>query len=172
MEFSEVVRSRYSVRKFDSRPIEPDKLQYILELARLVPTAVNYQPQRILVLQAPEDMAKLAKCTKYTFDAPAAIIVAADEKKAWVNPLDNSNSGIVDATIVATHIMLCLRDLDLGACWVGFFDPKAVCENFNFPDGVKPVAIFPIGYPAADSKPSAKHSMRLPLSDTVFYNHF
>lgn len=172
MEFSEVIKSRYSVRKYDSRPVEPDKLQYILELARLAPTAVNKQPQRLLVLQSPDDMAKLAECTRYTFDAPAAIVVAFQEDSAWVRPQDKENSGIIDASIVGTYIMLAIRDLDLGTCWVGHFDPDALRKKFNFPANVRPAAIFPLGYPARDAQPSGLHDKRLPLEDTVFYNRF
>lgn len=172
MEFMEVVKQRYSVRKFDSRPVDPELIQIILETARMAPTAVNRQPQRLLVLQSPDDMEKLAQCTKYTFGAPAAIIVGVDESAAWVRPYDQDNSGVVDASIVATHIMLAIRNLDLGSCWVGHFDPAAIRTKFNFPPSVKPVAVFPFGYPAADCQPGSRHFERLPIADLVWYNTF
>lgn len=165
MEFFEVINRRYSVRKFDSRPVEDDKIQKILETARLAPSAVNRQPVRMLVLRTHEDMARLAKCTTFTFHAPAAVIVAADQDKAWVRPFDKENSSLIDASIVGTYIMLTICDLDLGTCWVGHFDPDAVKRKFNFPAGMIPVAIFPFGYPAQDSEPSAKHSQRLGLAE-------
>lgn len=172
MEFFDVIHKRYSVRKFDSRPVEQAKIQTILETARLAPTAVDKQPERMLILQSPMDMEKLAKCTKYTFGAPCAIVVCADMSKAWVRPYDNDNSGVVDASIVGAYIMLTVCALELGACWVGHFDPAAIAREFNLPSEVKPVAVFPIGYPAADSKPASLHSQRLPLADLTRFDTF
>lgn len=172
MDFFEVLRRRYSVRAFDSAPVEAEKIERILEVARQAPTAVNKQPQRIVVLQSPEEMAKLAGCTKYTFGAPAALIVGYDAASAWVRPYDNENSGIIDASIVGTLIMLTVCELDLGTCWVGYFDPEAVRRTFSFPESVQPAAIFPIGYPARDAAPSPRHEQRLPLAETVRYGSF
>ena len=172
MEFFEVLGRRYSVRAFDNSPVEPAKIERILEVARHAPTAVNKQPQRIVVLQSPEEMARLAQCTKYTFGAPAALIVGYDADSAWVRPYDKENSGIIDASIVGTLIMLTVCELNLGTCWVGYFDPEAVCRTFNFPRNVRPAAIFPIGYPARDAAPSQRHGERLPLSETVRYGSF
>lgn len=167
MEFFEVMHKRYSVRKFDPRPVEQAKIQKILEIARLAPTAVNRQPERMLVLQSPNDMEKLSKCTKYTFNAPAAIIVCADMDKAWIRPHDQENSSVIDASIVATYIMLTICNLDLGTCWVGYFNPASLAVEFNLPANIKPVAIFPFGYPAKDSAPSGNHAQRLPLDELV-----
>lgn len=172
MEFLDVLAKRYSVRGFDSAPVEPEKISKILEAARSAPTAVDRQPQRLVVLQSPAEMAKLAACTKYTFGAPAAIIVCYDSDKAWVRPYDSENAGIIDASIVGTFIMLTACDLDLGTCWVGHFNPAEVRSRFNLPESVKPAAIFPLGYPAKDAKPSGLHFQRLPLDETVRYGSF
>ena len=72
MHFSDLVKQRYSVRKYDSRPVESEKLTMILEAGRLAPTAVNYQPQRILVVQG-EDMEKMKGCSPCIFGAPVVI---------------------------------------------------------------------------------------------------
>lgn len=172
MEFLDLIRQRYSVRKFEERPVGADIIKIILEAAREAPTAVNKQPQRILLIQSPSDMEKLSRCTKYTFGAPYAFIVCTDESQAWERPDDKENSGIIDASIVATYIMLAIANLNLGTCWVGRFNPHAIKENFNLPENVRPVAIFPFGYPAKDSAPSEKHNFRLPLTDFVKYGSF
>ncbi len=75
MEFNQLIRDRYSVRKFSSQPVAADTVEAILEAARVSPTAVNKQPQRILVLRTAKDMEKLKECTPYTFDAPMALAV-------------------------------------------------------------------------------------------------
>ena len=79
-EFLELAKKRYSVRSFSSRPVEEEKVALVLEAGRLAPTATNAQPQRVLVLSGQEDMEKLAQCSKFTFGAPMALVVCADER--------------------------------------------------------------------------------------------
>ncbi len=172
MEYVRLIRERYSVRKFSPQPVEESKLAAILEAARVAPTAVNKQPQRILVLRDAADLEKLKACTPYTFDAPLALAVCYRKDEAWVRPYDGDNSGVVDAAIIGTHIMLAVHDQGLGATWVGHFDPAAFRRAFNLPDNVEPVAIFPIGHPAPDAQPSPKHESRRPLDETVVYDRF
>jgi len=172
MEYGILIKERYSVRKFSTKPVEQDKVVAILEAARAAPTACNNQPQRILVLQGTENMEKLKACTECTFDAPMALAVCCNMGEAWVRSYDNYNGGIIDASIVGTHIMLAVHDLGLGSTWVGYFDPAVFRKSFNLPANIEPVALFPIGYIAADAKPSHLHTKRRPLEETVVYNSF
>ena len=172
MEFRELIRERYSVRQFDPRPVEPELVDKVLEAGRLAPTAVNYQPQRVLVLDTAEDMAKLAGCTKYTFHAPMALVVCYDRTVSWRRSYDGHDMGEVDAAIVATHLMLAIHDLELGATWVGYFDPETLKSTFCMPDSIVPVAIFPMGYPAAGAKPAGHHDKRLDLAQTTVRHSF
>ena len=160
MEFSRLLKERYSVRRFDQRPVTMEEVNRLLETVKDAPTACNNQPQRYLVLATRESMEKLAQCTRYTFNAPCAIVVCQNTAEAWVNPYDNENKGDLDAAIVATFLMLAIHDQGLGTCWVGSFDAKRLGELFNLPDHVKPVAIFPLGHPAKDSKPASMHFER------------
>ena len=169
MEFTELIKARYSVRKLQSKAVEADKLEAILEAARVAPTACNNQPQKLLVVQSAEAMAKLAKCTPFTFNAPLAIIVCVDMTECWERPFDGNKSGEVDAAIVGTHIVLKVAELGLGTTWVGYFDPAKVKAQFALPDTLVPVAVFPIGYPASDAAPAAFHTQRKPLEETVQY---
>lgn len=172
MEFDELCALRFSLRQYAAKAVEEEKIKTILELARLAPTAVNKQPQRILVLRGDAEMAALAECTKYAFQAPCAFVVCADENQAWTRPYDGENSGVIDASIVGTYLMLAIANMGLGACWVGHFDPARIREKFNLPAGVRPVAVFPFGYPAADAKPAERHYQRLPLDETTVYGKF
>lgn len=169
MEFGQLVKERYSIRKFSDRPVEAEKLTAILEAARLAPTAVNKQPYRILVLRGPAAMEKLKTCTPCSFRAPMAMVVCCREDEAWVRPLDQQNSAVIDAAVVGTHIMLAIHDLGLGATWVGHFDPAAFRAAFNLADGLEPVVIFPMGYPASDARAAAFHAQRRSLEETVSY---
>ena len=172
MEYSQLIKERYSVRKLDSRPVEEEKIAAILEAARVSPTAVNKQPQRILVLRDAESMEKLKECTPYSFNAPMALAVCCNLDEAWVRPYDNYNSGVIDAAVIGTHIMLAIHDLGLGSTWVGHFDTVVFRKLYNLPDNIEPVVIFPIGYPAPDAKPAHLHAKRRPLEETVVYDHF
>lgn len=172
MEFGQLIKERYSVRKFSDKPVEDDTVQAILEAARVAPTAVNKQPQRILVLRSAESMEKLKKCKPYAFNAPMAIVVCCNKDEAWVRPYDNYNSAVIDAAIVATHVMLAVHDLGLGSTWVGHFDPAAFRTLFNVPANIEPVAIFPIGYLAPDAKPAHLHEKRRSLEETVVNERF
>lgn len=82
MEFAQLIRERYSVRRFTAEPVTDAELQSILEAARLAPTAVNKQPQRLLVLRSAGSLEKLRACTKYSFDAPLVIAVCANTAEA------------------------------------------------------------------------------------------
>lgn len=172
MEFLELAKSRYSVRKFDTRKVEQEKLDKILEAGNIAPTGCNYQPQRILVLNNRETLDKLKKCTKYHFDAPLALVICYDNTDCWTRKWDGKQCGMVDASIVTTHIMLQAFELGIGSTWVMSFNPKAIVEEFNIPDNFIPVAILPLGYPAKDCPINPLHNTKKDISKTVFYNKF
>jgi nitroreductase len=168
MELLEIVQKRYSVRKFDSKPVEEKKLQSILEFGRIAPTAKNEQPQKLLVVQQEEGLAKLNKSAR-VYGAPLAIIACADLKQSWKRPFDNMDSGDIDVSIVTTYMMLEATRLGLGTIWVCFFNPDILRKEFQLPEHIIPVNVLGIGYPAAEAAPSERHSSRKPLADTVCY---
>lgn len=172
MEFLQLIKDRYSVRKISNEPVDEAKVTAILEAARVAPTAVNKQPFRILVLRDAKSMEKLKSCTPYTFDAPMALVVCECKDEAWVRPYDNYNSGVIDAAVIGTHIMLAVHDLGLGTTWVGHFDPVALKAAYNLPNTMEPVVVFPIGHLAPEAKPAHLHEKRRPLSETVVYESF
>lgn len=172
MNFITLAKNRYSVRKFSVKPVEKEKLDLVLEAARLAPTACNYQPQRILVIESPEALEKLKSCTKYLFNAPLALLVCYDKDKSWRRPYDADDSGTVDASIVTTQMMLQAAEIGLGTTWVGHFDPAAVREQFHLPANYVPIALLPLGYPADDAMPSPMHDKREEMDKTVFFNTF
>ncbi len=170
--FHDLAACRHSVRKFSGQPIEKEKLDRILEAGRIAPTACNYQPQRILVLQSEQARTKLKECTAYHFDAPVVLLVCYDKTKSWKRSFDGDDSGTVDASIVTTQMMLQASELGIGSTWVGFFDPQKIRGVFKLPSDYVPVALLPLGYPAEDSQPSPMHAKREPVENTVFYNAF
>ena len=172
MDFLELAQKRYSVREFSGRQIEKEKVDRVLEAGRSAPTAANFQPQRILVLDSPENLQKLRDCTPYHFDAPMALLVCYDSAASRKRMYDGKDHGEIDASIATTHMMLEIADLGLGSTWVGHFDPQAVREAYGLPESYVPVALLPLGYPAENSAPHPNHSKRIPKNEMVFYNTF
>lgn len=169
MDLINLMKERYSARSFSDKKVEREKLDLILEAGRLAPTAVNFQPQRILVIESAEALAKLKNCTRYHFDAPLALLVCYDNSVSWKRAYDNKDMGEVDAAIVTTQMMLEVTNLGLGTTWVGHFDPSAMVREFNLPENIIPVALLPIGYPSEDCAPNPRHFERLEMSETVTF---
>ena len=159
MSFLELATDRFSVREFSSRPVEDEKIEKILLAAKVAPTAVNYQPQKLYVIKSPEAVKKLSGF-RNIFGAPLAVIVCYDDTLSWKNGKDNGHDcGEVDASIVTTHMMLQAWELGIGSCWIGSFNPKEVSEAFDIPNNEHPVAILPLGYPAEGCRPSDRHAV-------------
>ncbi len=173
MEFFDVIKERYSVRKFKSTPVLAEDVEKILAAGHLAPTGRNMQPQRILVLNSEESLAKLKLCTASHFNAPLAMLVCYDKKVCWPRKFDGKTSGVSDACIVCTHMMLAATDIGVGSTWVMSFDPKAMREQFQIPESFEPVALLVMGYATEDCEPRYDmHNTYRPLEETVFYNKF
>lgn len=167
--FYELAKSRYSVRSFDPRQIEEEKLTRILEAGQAAPTAANMQPQQIFVLQSEEALAAIRSVTPFTFKAPTVIMMCADLRQAW-RGVDGFNSGQVDAAIVLTHMMMQAWDEGIGSCWARGYDKRLVQQVFGLPEYLEPVAILPLGYPSEKAKPAKGwHDKRKDLSETVHF---
>ena len=106
MNFLELARERYSCRQLSNRKVEKEKLDKIIEAGILAPTATNAQPYKIWIIESDEAKEKLAKANRYQFGAEVFFVVGAKKDTAWVRKFDNYNFADVDASIVATHMML------------------------------------------------------------------
>ena len=171
-DFLELAKSRYSVRKYQNRAVETEKLTAILEAGRVAPTAANKQPCVFLVLNDKETIEKLTHaCNPH--GAPLAIVVCADKNIAWVRPFDNASMIEVDSTIAADHIMMCAQNLGLSSCWITYFDPAIIRKDFNIPDNLVPVNILVIGYGDDNPQSPDRHERtRKSLNSIVKYTTF
>lgn len=171
MSFAELVKQRYSVRKYDSRPIEAEKMAMILEAGRLAPTAVNYQPQRILVVQG-EAMEQMKGCSPCIYGAPAALVVCYDKNASWKSR-SGREIGDVDGGIVLTQMMYQAEELGIGSLIVGIYKEPLLRERFNIPEHYEIVSLLMLGYATEDCEPHPEfHASRKPLEETVFYGSF
>ena len=172
MDFQTLITERFSVRQFKSEHLKKDVVDEILKAAHLAPTGCNFQPQRILVLNTDESMEKLKSCTKCHFNAPTAFLVCYNENESWKRPYDGALSAPVDASIVATHMMLKAHDIGVGCCFVMHFNPSVMKQTFNIPENIIPTALLVMGYPAPEAAPIELHSKYRPMDEVVFYDTF
>ena len=172
MSFLDTARRRYSVRTYAPQKVEREKLDCIIEAGRVAPTAANVQPQRVLVIESAEGLAKLGKAANI-FNAPAAIVVFGDSGDVWTRPQDGKKTIDIDASIVTDHMMLAATDLGLGSLWMTWFDPTVIMKEFNVPETFVPVNILLLGYAAGTPLSPDRHSRtRKEPGRTVFYGEF
>jgi nitroreductase len=166
MEYFEAIEKRYSVRSYKPDTVEQEKLDKILEAARLAPTACNLQAFKIIVIRTDghqEDLRKIYNKAWFA-EAPYVLCVCSIPEKSWVRQ-DHKNYGYVDAAIVMDHIIYAATALGLGTCWIGAFDVDAAKRVLGLEDGLEPVAFTPIGY--AQHKDSKR--VRKPIDELVIY---
>lgn len=169
MEFKEVVKNRYSCKKYTERQVEAEKLSAILNAGRLAPTAKNLQEQHVYVVQTPEALAKIDAVTPCRYGAPTVLVVAFDSKNVFTYPGGKRDSGVEDATIVATHMILAAADEGVDSCWINFLDPEKLAEALGLPENEEVLMVMDLGYAADGAGPLPNHSSRKPLDETVSY---
>lgn len=159
MTFLELARERYSVRSFKNQPIEEEKINLILEAAKLAPTACNNQPQKIYVVKSEEVRVKLKEVSPCTFDAPVILVIGYDKTRDWKNKkMPGYSSGETDAAIICTHMMFEAWEQGIGSCWVGMFNADDVSKALGLPEDVLVTALLPIGYAAENAQPAPLHT--------------
>ena len=159
--FLELVKARYSARAYSDRVVEQEKIDYILECARLAPSAVNFQPWRFIVVESEEKRTALHACyaQEWFQQAPLYIGVCGDKSQSWTRRRDGHDHADIDAAIATEHICLAATEVGLGSCWVCNFRPQVVNEVLGLEGEVYPVAIVPLGY--ATDEPAEKRRKSL-----------
>jgi nitroreductase len=169
MDFLELVASRYSVRAYESRPVEQEKLDRVLEAVRLAPSGSNRQPWRFVIVRDQETRNQLVPaCFNQQFVAQAPVVIAGvglmpDRVMRCDIPGDP-----VDVSIAMEHLALAATAEGLGTCWIGAFYQEQVCQVLGIPDSVKVVEMMTLGYPA--DKPREKS--RKPMDEIVCYDRW
>jgi nitroreductase len=166
MTVMEAIKNRRSVRTYQNKPVEKEKLALVLEAARLAPSANNRQEWRFVVVSDQETRKKLAKAAAdQTFVGEAPIVMAA---------CADTNNHImkcgqpcypIDVAIAVDHITLAAWEQGLGTCWIGAFDENMVRQILGIPAAIRVVELLTLGYPAD----SPKQKKRLALDQIAFY---
>lgn len=169
MEFKQLVRERYSCKKFSDKPVEKEALDQILEAGKWAPTAKNFQEQKIYVMQSEEALAMIDAVTPCRYGAPTVLVVAFDKENVFTYPGEKRDSGIEDATIVATHMLLAAKDAGVDSCWINFFNPDELAEKMELPEKEEILMLLDLGHAAEDAGPLPNHASRKDLTETVEY---
>ena len=172
MKFDKLAQLRYSVRRFDQRPVESRKIEMILRAAQAAPSAMNEQSWRVMVINDRHALEMLKNCTACHYNAPLAFLICYDKNAEVRRETDGAGSGMIDASIAGTHMMLQACDIGIGSTWVMSYDPEKMRKAFLIPDNIVPVGLLVCGYPRGDSVISERHSQRKPLETLCCYNTF
>ncbi len=167
MEFKEVVKHRYSCKKYSERKVDRARLNEILEAGRLAPTAKNLQEQHIYVVESEEKLAVIDKATPCRYGAPTVLVVAFDKNNVFTYPGGKRDSGVEDASIVATHLILAAANEGVDSCWINFFDPESLAKDLGLPENEEILMLLDLGYAAEGAGPLDNHNSRKELSETV-----
>ena len=161
----EAIRKRYSCRAYHDRPVEQEKLDSILEAARLAPSAKNLQDWRFVVVTDKEKKRRLAEAASdQMFIADAGAIIAACSNSDYVMRCGQP-IGPIDVAIALEHICLQAADLGLATCWIGSFYPEKVRAVLGIPDNIAVIELMALGYPADEPK----QPRREPIDKIVCY---
>ena len=167
MNLDQLMKDRYSCRKFSDEPVDDRDIKAICEAANLAPTAVNNQPFKIFVAKSDEAKKAIRANTAYHFNAPVLLVVGAEPQKGWVRPFDSKNFAEVDASIAVTHMLLKIQELGLGTTWVGHFDAPGLKKIYPEMADLELICVLPIGHRGCDAKPSSSHSKRKDLDELI-----
>lgn len=158
MDIFQVFRDRRSIRKYKDTPVEREKIEQILDAARLAPSWKDMQCWRFLVLADAERRALVLEAfpednpgKKAIATAPVLIVVCADPRESGVE--NGIEYYIADTAIAFEHLCLSAHALGLGSCWMGWYDEAKVKRSLGIPDQIRIVGITPLGYPDQEPKP-------------------
>ena len=171
MEYSDLIRSRESVRNYDpGRPVPKEILERILNAGRLAPSACNLQPFKFLLISSSEVLEKVRACYNRDWfkDAPHILVVLGFRDKAWSRSYDGYNSIETDNAIAMTHIILAAENEGVGTCWIAAYNPVILKEALGVKENQVIFGITPLGY----TKPGFVKTLnknRKPLEDLVEY---
>jgi len=167
MNLFETIQARQSVRAFQPKEVEPDKLEAVLAAANQAPSAGNLQAYHIYLIRdvkVKEALAAASLDQRFLVQAPVVLAFCTDPaRSARYGKRGEQLYSVQDATIAVAYAQLAATALGLATCWVGAFDDPAVSRVLELPSGQRPVALLPLGYAAE----SPERTPRRTLADLV-----
>ena len=163
-DFLRLAKSRRSIRRFTEKDVTKEQLLRLIDAAQSAPSAGNCQPWHFYVIKnknLQEQMKDSAYQQGFILYAPACIVVCTESKRSGGRYGERGRElyCLQDTAAAVQNILLCAKSMGLGTCWVGAFDEAKVTEILNLPEGLRPVAIIPVGEPAEDFKPQNRRTV-------------
>ncbi len=168
MDVFELIRTRRSIRRYREELVERDKIEKILEAARLSPSALNRQPWRFVLVSSQEAIDGINYACNQTWEAPYMVLACADPRESWVRE-DGENYWKVDTALAMQNLMLAAWEEGLGTCWVSSFNENDLKAMLGIPEHIRVLAITPLGYPAERKGPVRD---RKPLGEIIHYERW
>lgn len=173
MEVYEAIKKRRSIREYETREVEREKLKRVLNAARLAPSAKNIQPWRVIVVEDKglrEELAKAAYGQKYLSQAPYVIVICVNEKECYQEHGDYMTSFAVDGAIFTDHLTLAACAEGLGTCWIAKFNERKIKELLKVPEPYRIVVMTPLGYPAEEGRDKGRKALSEILYKDIWEN--
>lgn len=171
MELEEAIRKRRSVRSYQNRPVEEEKIERIMDSAHWAPSAGNLQSVEYIIVKDRETKERLAGAAfgqGHVSEAPVNIVVCCNFSKiSHYGGRGKDLYSLQESGACIQNLMLTARSLGLGTCWVGAFSEEKAREVLGVPENVRPVGIITLGYP--NESPG---SSRRNLKDSVFLDRY
>ncbi len=169
MDFTTVIKERFSCKKYNGKQISQEQLQEILEAGQAAPTAKNLQEWHVYVAQKKETLALIDEHTPCRYNAPTVLIVTYNKENVFNYPGGKSSSGAEDASIVATHLMLAAYNAKVDSGWLNCVDPEKLAASLKLPENEEILMLLDLGFASDEGKPLPNHFSRKDLSETVSY---
>jgi len=169
MDFLDLAKSRFSARSYLNKPIEKENLDYILEAARIAPSAANKQAFCIYLLTDGEIRDKINSTygRDWIKQAPVLLVICADENVSCMQKKKKKGHGDIDATIAIDHITLAAAEKGLATCWICHFDIEECIKILNLDPNIIPMAMLPLGYSNEKPEINRQKFQRKPLGEIL-----
>ena len=169
MELFQAIRARRSIRHYLEKPVEPEKLQRILDAARLAPSANNRQEWRFVVVRDREKRQQMiAAAANQEFVGQAPVVIACCSVEDQTIMRCGHPAYAIDLAIAIDHMTLAAAALDLGTCWIGSFFEDSVRQLLKIPQSVRIVELLTLGYPAEHPDPRPRKALKDIMCDDVW----
>lgn len=179
--FGNLIAKRQSVRKYKNTPVEPEKIQKLIEAVHIAPSACNSQPWKLIVVNDPDLKDKVAKATfssavsfnKFAVEAPVIAVFVIEKAKLIAQiggNIKNQEYPQYDIGIAAEHFCLQATELGLGTCMLGWFNEKKIQKLLNIPRKRKIGLVITLGYAPDDYK--LRKKIRKPIGEIYGFNSY
>jgi nitroreductase len=171
MSILKVIKERRSVRRYKADPIPDDVFHRVLEAARFSPSGKNLQPWKFILVQDESLKQRLVEASfRQTFiaEAPVVVVACGYPDRCYSRMGNYMKSWAVDVAIAFEHLVLQAQEEGLGTCWIGAFEEKDVKSVLDVPEGVRVLALTPLGYPDENPVPRGRKN----LEEIVSYNSY